>query len=365
MSPRERFLKVAHFELTNVLCMPQGYQWFWDSALSRWKKEGLPGDIHLRQHFGFDRMDFVPVNLGPLPCFEKEVVEEVDEYRIVIDENGVKRREFIPKSSAEEAAPRSMSQWLEFPVKDRKSWGKFKKRLNSLSPARYPDNWNELKKMWKDRDYPLGINVGSFYGWIRNWVGMENLSYMFYDDPNLIHEMMGYLEYFFLETIKKAVEEVELDFAHFWEDMAYKSSSLISPRMFRHFMLPHYKRVTDYLRSHNIDIITVDSDGNINELIPLWLEGGVNGVLPLEVAAGMDAVALRKKYGKNLILIGNIDKRRLAKGKGEIEKEVNSKVPFLLSRGGCFPTVDHAVPPDISYENYLYYLQSMRKTAQG
>jgi len=40
-------------------------------------------------------------------------------------------------------------------------------------------------------------------------------------------------------------------------------------------MLPHYKSVTEFLRKHGIDIITVDSDGNINELIPLWLEGGL------------------------------------------------------------------------------------------
>jgi len=105
----------------------------------------------------------------------------------------------------------------------------------------------------------------------------------------------------------------------------------------------------------------VDSDGNIDELIPLWLEGGVNGFLPMEVAAGMDAVALRKKYGKNLILIGNIDKRALIKNKEAIRKEVMSKVPYLLSQGGYFPTIDHAVPPDVPFENYMYYLQFLRK----
>lgn len=365
MSSRKRFIKIAHFELANALCISQGYQCFWDTTLSRWRKEGLPGDIHLYQYFGFDRMNFVPVSLGPLPCFEKEVIEEAGEHRIVIDENGVKRKEFIPKISAEETFPKSMSQWLEFPVKDRKSWKEFTRRLNPLSSARYPYNWEELKRIWQERDYPLGISVGSFYGWIRNWVGMENLSYMFYDDPSLVREMMEYIEYFILETIKKAVEGVELDFAHFWEDMAYKTASLVSPQMFKDFMLPHYKKVTGYLRSHNIDIITVDSDGNINELIPLWLEGGVNGVLPLEVAAGMDAVALRKKYKKDLILIGNIDKRSLARGKSEIKKEIQSKIPFLLSQGGYFPALDHHAPPDIPYGNYLYYLKTIREVAQG
>jgi len=56
----------------------------------------------------------------------------------------------------------------------------------------------------------------------------------------------------------------------------------------------------------------LDSDGNINEIVPLWLKAGVNGFFPLEVAAGMDAVKLRKKYGKNIILVGNIDNENFA-----------------------------------------------------
>ena len=109
--------------------------------------------------------------------------------------------------------------------------------------------------------------------------------------------------------------------------------------------------------------ILVDSDGNVNELIPLWLECDINYIWPLEVAAGNDAVALRKQYGKDLILGGNIDKRALIKGKEAIREEVMSKVPFLLEQGGYFPTVDHRVPPDVTLENYQYYINTMREVA--
>lgn len=104
----------------------------------------------------------------------------------------------------------------------------------------------------------------------------------------------------------------------------------------------------------------MDSDGDISELIPLWLEGGVNGMFPLEVAAGMDAVQLRKKYGKELILWGNIDKRALIKGKDAIKEELDKKVPFLISQGGYFPGIDHLVPPDISLENFNFYIEYIR-----
>jgi uroporphyrinogen decarboxylase len=144
--------------------------------------------------------------------------------------------------------------------------------------------------------------------------------------------------------------------------MAYKNGPLISPAMFKKFMLPRYKQITDFLHSKGIDILHVDSDGNINELIPIWFEEcGVNFPWPLEVAAGVDAVALRKKYGKDLILAANIDKRVFSKGKEAIREEVMSKVPFLLKTGGYFPGLDHIVPPDISLENFRYYINLLRE----
>src|SRR5208283_4209319 len=85
---------------------------------------------------------------------------------------------------------------------------------------------------------------------------------------------------------------------------------------------------------------------------------------PFEAAAGCDSVAIRKKYGKDLIIQGAIDKRALAKSKEAIDREVLSKVPWLCLQGGFFPQVDHLVPPDVSLENYTYYSQLLRKVAE-
>jgi uroporphyrinogen decarboxylase len=186
---------------------------------------------------------------------------------------------------------------------------------------------------------------------------------MFYDNPGLIEDMMEQILYLETEIIKRTLKDIKVQQATFWEDMAYKAGSLISPAMVRKFMMPRYKKITDLLHSFGVDVIWVDSDGNLDELIPLWLEVGINFPWPFEVAAGNDAVAVRKKYGKNLIMSGAIDKRALAKGKEAIKEEVMSKVPFLLEQGGYFPTVDHFVPPDVSFENYCYYINLMREVA--
>ncbi|MEM1515235.1 MAG: hypothetical protein QXH24_04205, partial [Candidatus Bathyarchaeia archaeon] len=95
-----------------------------------------------------------------------------------------------------------------------------------------------------------------------------------------------------LRAIEKAVKEIKpiIDFAHWWEDMCYNNGPLISPRLFKEFMVPEYKRVTSFLKDHGIWINIVDCDGNINSLVPLWLEAGINCMFPLEVRAGTNPI---------------------------------------------------------------------------
>jgi len=214
-----------------------------------------------------------------------------------------------------------------------------------------------------DIDEPVGLNVGSFFGILRDWMGLERLLYNFHDDPLLVEDMMEHMCYMETECIRKAAKDLKIDFALFWEDMCFRSGPLISPDMVRKFMLPRYKRVTDVLRSNGIDLVFLDSDGNVSELIPIWIEGGINILWPLERAAGNDAVELRKKYGRDLALAGNIDKRALMKGKDAIREEVMSRLPFLLEHGGYFPSVDHLVPPDVKFVDYIYFINTMREVA--
>ena len=126
-------------------------------------------------------------------------------------------------------------------------------------------------------------------------------------------------------------------------------------------MIPRYKKITELLRSNGIDVIFLDCDGNVEQLVPLWLESGINFIWPFEQAAGNDAVAMRKKYGKDLVIGGAIDKRELTKGKEAIKEEVMSKVPFLLEQGGYFPTVDHSIQPLITFENMCRFMTLLHR----
>jgi len=379
MTSRERFLKIARFQLPNAIYLSPYTQGVWHKTLERWVAEGAPQEILTDnvaryRYFELDRIGMVRVEasliaLGPKggapfippvrPRFESRVLEEDERSRVRINEAGVTIREFKDD-------PERMPLWLDYPVKNRKDWDEYKKRLDPHHPERWlVKDWDSYADRLSKRDYPLGLDVGSFFGLLREVVGAEKLLLLFYDDPQFVEDMMVHMEYFSIQIVERVLKDIQVDFAFFWEDMAWKGGSMISPEMFREFMMPHYKRVTSLLRSQGVDIIMVDSDGDINELIPLWIESGVNGMWPLEVQAGVDAVEIRKKFGKECILWGNIDKKALAQGKEAIKEEIDKKVPFLISEGGYFPGPDHFIPEDVSLENFQFYLEYLRSLDQS
>jgi hypothetical protein len=370
MNSRERFWRFAHYQPIDRL--PFWADWI--GPWRRWRTEGLPIDADVDDidfktwclnYFGFEGMfstfwgePRVPVDVGTAPEFEKVILEEKDAYIVYRGGDGAIVKQFKNPDST-----LISRQWLEYPIKGRDDWKRFRdEHLDPNAAGRYPEpsEWEAMKKRWQDRDHVISIDGGSFYGFVRNWIGVENLSLMLYDDPDLIHEMMEYLADFFIQILHKALDEVDIDFAMFWEDMCYKGGPLISPAMFREFCLPNYKKVTSFLAEHGVGLSWVDCDGNIEALIPLWIEGGVRGFYPLEVAAGMDAGKLQKEYGTQILTWGNVDKRALAQGKEAIDAEMARLAP-IVERGGFIPLVDHGVPDDVSYPNYLYYLEQRKR----
>lgn len=369
MIDSERFAKTVRFG--NPDRLPLWECAFWDETLERWVTEGMPFEVahpggpgttateeSLRSYFGFDLSfgvyfrNTIDVNIGFCPPFEREVLSEEDGVITERGSDGV-----VYKWSR---GGHSTRQFIRFPVSTKENFEAIKKRLDPDSPERFAKGWKEKAMRLKAIGAPICVNAGGYYGFARSLMGMESLSYAFYDQPELVEEIFEFRTEYCSRILQKVLQDVRPDFAEFWEDMAYKSGPLVSPALYRKLALKHYRKITELLASYGVDIVLLDSDGNVDELIPIWLDGGINCIWPLEIAAGMDPVVLRKKYGKSLGLIGGIDKRALAAGKDAIRMEVMSKVPYLVETGGYIPTCDHAVPPDVPLEDYQYYLDLIR-----
>jgi uroporphyrinogen decarboxylase len=365
MNCRERFHATAGFGQPDrtFLIAP----WCWHATTLRWQQEGLPKDVDWCAYFGTDREGGAPVAAqGPYgphlwPPMERNILSETADHIIVRDEEGNTLKLLRSDTLA------SMPEWLAYPMKDRHDWETIiKPRLSAKVDGRCPKgrDLEEYARNVRDHPEPIGMWAGSFYGWPRSLMGVETLSVMFYDEPVLIHEMCEHMADFVIEMITPMLQAVQIDHAFIWEDMAGKAGPLCSPAMYREFCMGPLKRVTCVLRHYGVHHIIVDSDGNNDLLIPLWLEAGVTGLRPFEIAAGCDPIATRRQYGRNLIIQGGIDKRALAQGKEDIDREILSKVPWLCVQGGYFPQVDHLVPPDVSLENYTHYSRLLRAVVE-
>ena len=131
--------------------------------------------------------------------------------------------------------------------------------------------------------------------------------------------------------------------------------------MFDELVGPHYKRITDLLLSHGIDIVSLDCDGKIDLLIPTWLQNGVNTMFPIEVGTWDASIApWRAQYGKSLRGIGGMDKRVFARDRAAVDREIERLKP-LVDLGGYIPCPDHRIPPDAEFDLVQYYCDRFRK----
>jgi uroporphyrinogen decarboxylase len=156
---------------------------------------------------------------------------------------------------------------------------------------------------------------------------------------------------------------VQFDLIECWEDMASKHGSIISPTTFREFMKPQYEKIADFARSHGIEVILVDSDGNIMELAGLMCEAGVTAMYPFEVLAGNDvAAALAANPG--LAAIGGLKKEAMAEGPEAVEREME-KAERLIRGGRFIPGPDHFVLSHTSWEQYRYFMERLREVVMS
>ena len=369
MNNRERTKAVLHYEkYDHMPCVHFGY---WNELLEKWANEGhitkeecdswhdnSDSDRSIAKKLGFDFnwTCSVGTNCGLMPSFENKVIEEKsDGSKIIQNHTGL----------IELHKPNNVSipATLGTLLKDRQAWEEL--YLPKLQPSADRYNLNDLANIAKEQDKitdrPFGLHLGSLYGSIRDMLGVEELAYLFADDPDLYVELINVVAnvaFTNLEAVLKA--GVRPDFAHYWEDICFKNGPLVNPKVFEEFVAPHYKKMTDLLLQYGCDIVSLDCDGLIDKLIPIWLENGVNTMFPIEVGTWEASIEpWRAQYGKKLKGVGGMDKRVFAGDYSTIDAEIERLKP-LVELGGYIPCPDHRIPLEAKWENVQYYCEKFK-----
>ena len=370
MSDLERFTACMEYEPGQ---RPNHELGVWGQTRARWEHEAhddvkeFTWDWFVGEpDLGLDHREYVPVDYGFIPPFEQEIIEETDEHVIARNSKGIVTR--ARKEGTTYGTRMSMDQYLEFPVSGPADFPAVRSRLEAAIPARYPIDLHDRFEGWENRDFPLilGRNCAAngFYWRAREFMGTEALSYAWYDHPELMHELMEFFADFLIETSRPILEKIQVDYFVLNEDMSMKGGPLLGPETYRTFIFPHLRRLVEFLRSHGTRYIAVDSDGDPTALIPLLLDAGVDTLWPIERASNVSPQEWRKQFGKSLRLWGGVDKRILSRGRDAVRLHLKEFIP-LIEEGGFIPTVDHTVPPDVSWDDFRSYMDMKRGLLSG
>jgi uroporphyrinogen decarboxylase len=368
MNPRERYLETLLFGSPDKIPFEPGGPR--ESTLERWHSEGVP-----ENHDWFeclcDTIGISPdswqqthtelnINFRMNPIFEEKVLEHKNNHYIVQDWMGniIEISDEYDYTYIRNPVDFVTRKWHSFPVKSPEDFASMKLRYVPDDPVRYPDDFDHQACKMKKRDYVVSLFIPGPFWQLREWCGFEPLCMLFIDNPGFINEMVSFWTEFVSKTMARALETGIVDRIWISEDMAYKGKSMISPAMTREFLMPAWSRWAHEARRAGVLLVDEDSDGMVNELIPLWIESGINVCDPIEVAAGNDINAYRNTYGTAMAYRMGIDKRCIARGGTEIEEELKRIEPVVKS-GGYIPGCDHGVPPDISWQNFVSYAKRL------
>ncbi|NQT58872.1 MAG: hypothetical protein HQ557_07820 [Bacteroidetes bacterium] len=355
MTSRERFTAQMHFKpVDRCFNMEFGY---WEENFTVWepfKSAGITTNKEAGIFLGFDTIKEITGNTWVHPGFtEKRIGETGDKY-IIQNRDGLIAE--VPKDGHT-----TMPHFTKSAITTPKDWEEVKaEHFKRSDPARIMDIESLKIEHPENREYPLGVYCGSMIGRIRDMLTVEGLAYAMYDYPDMVEDMVETSCCLTEDLLDQVLPHFGFDYASGWEDICFKNGPLVSVSFFDDIVVPRYKRIHKKLEAHGIDIWYTDCDGDVRPIMEGFLAGGINSLFPFEVMGCSHPGELLDKYDGRLRIMGGFDKTQMIAGKEAIKAYMESLVPYV-ERGGYIPFCDHRCPPDVSWENYIYYLDLKEK----
>jgi len=330
---------------------------YWKENFRQWpvfSENGITDNAEADVFFSFDRIRSVSGKIWLNPPFPREIVQETATTRIIQNPEGLLAE--IPKDGHD-----TIPHYVKSTVVTPDDWQRFKEeRLRIDDPERKIDVEKLKQEHPAARDYPLGVHTGSMIGKVRNVLTFEGLAYACFDYPDMVEDMVERCCRLVEDSLEQLLPHFDFDYACGWEDICFKNGPIVSPDFFDRVVVPRYKRIGEKLKAVGVDIWYIDCDGDVRPLLPGFLEAGINCLFPYEVNSCVHPGELLSEYGKGLRIMGGVDKLEMRKGKKAIQAYVESLIP-PVARGGYIPFCDHRCPPDVSQEDYLFYLDLKEK----
>lgn len=323
---------------------------FWQTTVQRWQTEGLPAGTSPAAYFGCEMAGISGDYTLQLPV---TTLAETDRYRVYVDADGATRREL---RTADGWTP----HWLEFTIKGPEEWQRYRDHA-VYDAARLTDRLSSQYAQARDQGLFVVYRAHACFHPTWHKIGLERMLVALIEEPGWIDDMFALHTQLIIDLYEGCKQHgIRFDAAWLADDLGYRTAPLVSPAMYRQQIMPHHQRACRHFAADGLRTM-LHSDGDIRPLIPFFLEAGFSCLHPLEAKAGLDVGQLKAEYGSALTCFGNIDARRLAGSRAEVEEEVHRKLEAGMKDGGYIFHSDHSVPSSVSFDNYCHAMETLRK----
>ena len=220
-------------------------------------------------------------------------------------------------------------------------------------------NFEKVKSLLPD-----GMGVVGQYGDIftMTWemMGFETFSLALFEEPELIDQLNKTIGDLVLSMFEYFVQSDNVNAIWYSDDIAYTNGLLVSPDVLDIYFFPWLKQIGDLSKKYNKPLI-YHSDGILYDVFEKIIGCGVNAIHPIEPKA-MDIKEVKKRYGNELCLMGNIDVDLLSRGtKEEVRKVVLNNIESVGLEGGYCAGSGNSIPEYVIFENYLTMIQTVKE----
>ena len=341
---------------------------FWGSFVTRWRKE-----LHLPQAaepYTYYDLDWVVTNPNLDPQIRQFQTLREDEKEVVVKTGfgATLRKRFdypMPEYMSFDVDTIEKLEAFEFddPYDRRRYHEAGDNQIAGVGDgfARNSPAWIETVKGWY-ADFPVYGSVLECSECLTRLVGQANTLLWMGMYPDELGACINRIGAFYLECAKAqiAVGSGMLDGFVIWGDVAYKKSMLFNPVYWREYFKPWVKAMVDECHKHSLPVI-YHGCGNVDLIFEDFIEIGVDAYNPLEVKAGLDAVLLKRKYGKRIAYCGNNNIQVWESGDKElIRRDILRKLNAAKGGGFIFQS-DHSVTSGVPGEIYDYIVKLVRE----
>ena len=229
------------------------------------------------------------------------------------------------------------------------------------------DIWPEVEHVLSIRDtfapqtlYVPGCGVG--YHAAYGSMGLMLFSTALYDARDDIERMIDTINQGSCVRAKVYAEANVSPLFFIGDDIAYKNRTMVSMQMLRELFFPYLKRLCEPLVNAGIKVV-FHTDGYCMELVDDLLDAGVSGLNPLEPLAGNDVAELKRRYGRNLILVGGMDCSQLLPlgSVADVREGTKQLLRDAGHGGGLFIGSSSEIVPATPVENIFAFYEACKE----